>query len=61
MLTCAGRKFGVWCADEHEWTGAEGERWGRRGGGNGARGGASGAILSELLGGVEGEPVQVEL
>jgi hypothetical protein len=45
----------VWCADGYEWT-ATG-----RDARSGTEGGASRAVLSELLGGVEGEPLQVEL
>jgi hypothetical protein len=52
----------VSCADDRERAraGGGGSIWGERGEG-GATNEASGAILSELFGGVEGEPVQDEL
>ena len=52
----------VCCVDERDGTGTGGEPSGRiKSGGNSTRAGASRAVLSELLGGVEGEQVQVEL
>ena len=47
--------FTVSCADEYEWAAAE------RDARSGTGGRTSRAVLSELLGGVEGDALQVEL
>lgn len=63
VSTCVREWAGVCCADELERAGADcgkSSSW-EDGGGGAAGGGACGEILSELLGGIEGEPVQVEL
>jgi hypothetical protein len=49
------------CADEREWTAAEFGKSGPAGGCRRTADWASGAVLSELLGGVEGAALQVEL
>src|ERR1700683_1367532 len=57
---------GLCCAHERKWAGVftKGRRRNeivRRHAGSGAAFGASGALLSELFGGIEREPLQVEL